>query len=130
MSLLIATCGPTAIGKTTQMQHLIDTYPETFTVVLSVTTRPQRDADDDRWYRFISRSEADRMETTDIITKIEFRGEIYFILRSEMDLALQRKPIALMAILPDVILEMRKRWIPHSLVCCKIGDEDGYRSRL
>ncbi len=130
MSLFLATCGPTAIGKTTQMQRLLRAYPQTFTTVLSVTTREQRDADDALWYRFISRAEADRIEVEDILTKNEFRGELYFTLRSEVEAANVRKPIAFMAIRTNILLRMRELHIPHSVLCCRVGDEGVYRKRL
>lgn len=130
MPLFLATCGPSAVGKTTQMQRLLKNYPQTFTTVLSVTTRPQRESSDDLWYHFVNRSEIAHLDPGDVLTTTEYRGEQYVLLRSEVDAALRRAPIALMAIRPDVILKLREMKVMHSLICCKVGDDTVYRGRL
>ncbi|MEO5927153.1 MAG: hypothetical protein ABIO72_00595 [Patescibacteria group bacterium] len=130
MSMFIVTAGPTGIGKTHQMQRLITRDSRRFTAVLSVTTRPRRDAEDGYWYRFVTRDELAALDPADVISNIEFRGERYVLLRSEIQKALERAPIAFMAIVTPVILLMREQKIPHSVICCRIGDEAGYESRL
>lgn len=128
--MFIATSGPTGIGKTHQMQRLITRDPRRFTAVLSVTTRPRRDAEDGFWYRFVTRDELAALDPADVLSNVEFRGERYVLLHSEIKKALERAPIAFMAIVTPVILLMREKGIPHSTICCRIGDEAGYEARL
>jgi guanylate kinase len=130
MSMLIATCGPTGIGKTHQMQRLMHLDVRRFTSVLSVTTRPRRDTEDGLWYRFVTREELAAFDAADIFSQTELRGEQYVLLRSEIQKAMERAPIAFMAIVPEIILKMRQENIPHSLVNCHVGDEAGYVERL
>jgi guanylate kinase len=130
MSIFIVTCGPTGIGKTYQMQRLIQRDPRRFTPVLSVTTRARRDAEDGVWYRFVTHEEIATLNPADILSNIEFRGERYLLLRSEITKALARAPIAFMAIVTPVIMLMRRENVAHSLVNCRIGDPAGYEVRL
>jgi guanylate kinase len=130
MSIFIATCGPTGIGKTYQMQRLISRDPRRFTPVLSVTTRARRDAEDGLWYRFVTHEEIASFDPADILSNVDVRGERYLLLRSEITNALDRAPIAFMAIVTPVILLLRREGIPHSLISCKVGDLAGYEARL
>jgi guanylate kinase len=130
MSMFIVTSGPTGIGKTHQMQRLITRDPRRFTAVQSVTTRPRRDAEDGYWYRFVTRDELAAFDPADVLSNVEFRGERYILLRSEIQKALERAPIAFMAIVTPVILLMREQHIPHAVVCCRVGDKAGYEARL
>jgi guanylate kinase len=130
MSIFIATCGPTGIGKTYLMQRLIARDPRRFTPVLSVTTRARRDAEDGFWYRFITREELSSFDPADVLSNVEFRGEQYVLLRSEIAKAMERAPIAFMAIVTPVILLLRREGVPHALVSCTVGDEAGYEARL
>ncbi len=130
MSIFIATCGPTGIGKTYQMQRLIQSQPETYTSVLSMTTRVRRGAEDDQWYAFVARTSLANLDQTDIVSDVTFRDERYVLLRSEIRAALLRAPVAFMAIVPTVIMKMRTQQIPHVLVNCRVGDWSGYRERL
>ncbi len=128
--MFIATCGPTSIGKTYQMQRLIQSQPETYTSVLSVTTRARRGTEDDRWYAFVTRDSLANLDQTDVVSDVTFRDERYVLLRSEIHAALQRAPVAFMAIVPTVIMKMRVQQISHVLVNCRVGDWSGYRERL
>ncbi|MFA5935539.1 MAG: hypothetical protein WC787_01630 [Patescibacteria group bacterium] len=130
MSMLIVTCGPTGIGKTHQMQRLINRDQRRFAPVLSVTTRQRRDAEDGVWYRFITREELASFDPADVLSNVEFSGERYVLLRSEIQKALEHAPIAFMAIVPSVILLMREQKVPHSLIRCRVGDPTGYEERL
>lgn len=128
--MFIATSGPTGIGKTHQMQRLITRDPRRFTAVLSVTTRPRRDAEDGFWYRFVTRDELAALDPADVLSNVEFRGERYVLLHSEIKKALERAPIAFMAIVTPVLMLMREKGIQHSTICCRVGDEAGYVERL
>jgi guanylate kinase len=130
MSLLIVTCGPAGVGKTTQMQRLIERDRRRFGAVMSVTTRQRRSAEDGEWYRFVSRETADAFNPSDVISKITYHDEHYVLLKSEIDKALAAVPIALVALVPATILRLRSLDIPHAVICCKIGDDEGYESRL
>ncbi|MBI4139289.1 hypothetical protein HY479_04040 [Candidatus Uhrbacteria bacterium] len=130
MPLLIATCGPTAIGKTHQMHRLIASDHRRFAAVLSVTTRQRRSAEDGEWYRLVTRESLASLDANDVVSNVEFRGERYVLLRSEIEKALARAPIAFMAIVPSVILLMRERNIPHACINCRVGNFDGYVERL
>ena len=130
MSIFIATCGPTGIGKTYQMQRLIAAQPEMYASVLSVTTRARRGAEDDRWYTFVSRNSLANLDQADVVSDVTFRDERYVLLRSEIRAALLRAPVVFMAIVPTVIMKMRTQQIPHVLVNCRVGDWSGYRERL
>ena len=130
MSIFIATCGPTGIGKTYQMQRLIQRDPKRYAPVLSVTTRARRNEEDGLWYRFVTHEEIASFDSADILSNVEFRGERYLLLRSEIAKALDRAPIAFMAIVTPVILLMRRENIAHSVVNCRVGDPAGYEARL
>lgn len=130
MSLFIATCGPTGIGKTFQMQRLINSDRRRFTAVLSVTTRPRRGPEDGERYRFVSHDDLAHLDSSDVISDVVFRDERYVLLRSEIDKALARAPIAFMAIVPSVIMLLRSQSVQHSLVCCCVDDPKGYEERL
>lgn len=130
MSMFVAISGPTGIGKTYQMQRLISRDPRRFTPVLSVTTRAHREAEDGLWYRFVSHDEIASFDPADILSNVEFRGERYILLHSEIQKALERAPIAFMAIVTPVILRMREMQIPHVLIRCRVGDPAGYEERL
>lgn len=130
MSLFLATCGPTAVGKTFQMHRLIKLDPRRFSPVLSVTTRTQRNSENGLWYRFVSFEALAGFDQADVISDVTFRGEHYLLLKSEIDKALQRAPIAFMAIVPSVIMLMREKGIAHSLINCHVDDEAVYAKRL
>lgn len=130
MPLLIVTCGPTGVGKTTQMQRLINRDRRRFAAVMSVTTRQRRSAEDGEWYRFVTREMAGAFDPNDVISKITYHDELYVLLKSEIEKALAAAPIAFMALVPDTVMLMRARGIAHALVCCRVGDEAGYESRL
>lgn len=130
MSIFLATCGPTGIGKTYQMQRLLQARPELFTSMRSVTTRPTRGSEDDAWYRCITREQAATIDPADILTDMQFRDERYLTLRSELDQALTRAPIVFMAIVPWIIKLLREKQFPHSVICCRVGDEQEYERRL
>ena len=130
MPLLIVTCGPAGVGKTTQMQNLINRDRRRFAAVMSVTTRQRRSAENGEWYRFVDRATADAFDPKDVISKITYHDELYVLLRSEIDKALATAPIAFMALVPDTILLLRKLNIPHAVICCKVGDEEGFEERL
>ncbi len=130
MSLFIATCGPTGVGKTYQMARLMGREPARFTAVRSVTTRPSRGPEDDAWYRFVTREEIAKIDSTDILSDAEFRGERYLWLRSELNNAAVRAPIAFMAVIPSIIMRFRTANIPHLLLNCRIGDVAIYEERL
>lgn len=130
MSCFVATCGPTGVGKTYQMQRMLQADPARYTAVLSVTTRARRGSEDDRWYRFVTRDELTTFAPEDILSDMEFRGERYLLLQSDIDQALSRAPIALMAIVPSVILRMRKNQVPHGVLNCRVGNRANYEARL
>lgn len=130
MSLFLATCGPTGVGKTYQMQRMLTTHPKLFTTVRSITTRPSRGVLDEGWYRCVTREEMDAFDPRDVISEMEFRGERYVTLQSEIESAFSRAPIALMAIVPSIIMKMRGMNIAHSVLNCKIDDRAIYEDRL
>lgn len=130
MSVFIVINGPTGIGKTTQMQRVIDTRPDLCTAVRSVTTRARRGPDDDIWYRFVTREEKGRFDPDDVVSDVEFRGESYVLLRSEIDAALQRAPVAFMAVMTPVIAMLRERGIPLVLLRMRVADRAAYADRL
>lgn len=130
MPLLIVTCGPAGVGKTTQMQNLINRDRRRFAAVLSVTTRQRRNADDGEWYRFVDHETAKGFDPNDVISDITYHDEQYVLLKSEIDKALATAPIAFMALVPDTILRLRTLGIPHAVINCKVGDEAGYDARL
>ncbi|MBU0540500.1 hypothetical protein KKF59_03290 [Patescibacteria group bacterium] len=128
--MFLATCGPTAIGKTYQMQRLIKLDARRFAPVLSVTTRQRRNLEDGSWYGFVSSEALAGFDPADVISDVTFRGEHYLLLKSEIEKALKRAPIAFMAIVPPVILLMREKGIAHSLINCHVGDAEVYAGRL
>jgi guanylate kinase len=130
MSIFIVTCGPSAVGKTYQMQKLINRDRRRFTPVLSVTTRQRRGPEDGEWYKFVTRESLADLDPKDVISDVEYRGEHYILLRSEIDKALERAPIAFMAIVPSVISILRQQDIKHVLINCKISDQAAYARRL
>lgn len=130
MSTFIVINGPTGIGKTTQMQRVIDEDPKRFTAVRSVTTRARRGAADDLWYRFISREEKSSFDASDIISDVEFRGESYLLLQSEIEAALRRAPMAFMAVMTPVVKILCERGIPHVLLRIRVSDREIYMKRL
>ena len=112
------------------MRRLMMAHPETFGSVLSITTRPRRGMEDDRWYRFVTREEIASFDPADVLSMMEFRGEHYVTLKSEIERAYATAPVVLMAIVPTVILRMRELNVPHVLINCRVGDRDGYARRL
>ncbi|MFH1077842.1 MAG: hypothetical protein V1745_00990 [Patescibacteria group bacterium] len=130
MSILIVTCGPAGIGKTTQMQKLIERDRRRFGAVMSVTTRQRRSAEDGEWYRFVSRETADAFDPADVISKLTYHNELYVLLKSEIDKALTSVPIVFMALEPDAVVLLRSNAIRHALVCCKVGDMAKLEERL
>lgn len=130
MSHFVLTCGPTGVGKTHQMQRLLQAQPQRFSAFRSVTTRQRRPSEDDTWYRFISEDEFDHLDPSDIISSMSFRDKRYATLRSEIDQAFRRAPIVFAAIVPWVVDVMREKKIPHILLNCRVGDIEMYRKRL
>ena len=78
--------GPSGAGKGTLIQLVLPRFPE-LALAVSATTREQRPGEEDgRHYWFLDRSEFDRrVEAGDFLEYVDFVGNRYGTLRSEID---------------------------------------------
>lgn len=81
-------CAPSGSGKSTMVRHLLETFPNTFELSISCTTRaPRGQEQNGREYYFISVEEFQQRIAQDAFVEYEqvYEGLYYGTLKSEID---------------------------------------------
>jgi guanylate kinase len=92
MRPIFAFIGPSGSGKTTLMLELLARMPDDLGIIRSVTSRAQRNADDAKWYRFLTRDEILGMrDRGELIQYLDYAGNLYGMARKDADDVLQTK---------------------------------------
>ncbi len=116
MGQVIALVGPSQAGKTTLTLAAVDAYPEKFAVLKSVTTRAWREAQDDRFYDFISDEEFTALEAAgELLTSVTLVGKRYGTPRAELERLIADHHV-LWAMLETSALAMRASSYPTRIV--------------
>ena len=88
---LFAFVGPSGSGKTTLIKELIRAFSDEFEECISLTTRPRRGPEDDKFYRFITPDKLrEKQEAGKLIQQVEYAGNFYANDRDLTDRQLKR----------------------------------------
>lgn len=107
--------GPSASGKTTIMEKLMERYTEQYQIVPSVTTRVKRDETSDRSYQFTTRKDFEkRIQSGDMVEWSEYAGNYYGTSQSSIDF--RSKKIMLKAMDMHGALKMKQAFPPACIL--------------
>jgi guanylate kinase len=116
MGQIIALVGPSQSGKTTLTLSAVDTNPEKFAVLKSVTTRAWREPQDDRFYKFISVEEyLDLEQRGELVTSVTLAGNHYGTPRTELQRLIAKHHV-IWAMLETSALAIRASQRPTKIV--------------
>lgn len=126
--------GPSGVGKTTIVQHLLDRAPVPLRKAVSATTRPPREGEvDGESYYFLSQDEFDRRrEAGEFLecAEVHHSGYWYGTLRSELKRAQQAGAWAFLEIDVQGALAVMEQY-PHAVsVFLVVPSVEDYENRL
>jgi guanylate kinase len=86
MGIIFAVVGPSGCGKSALIVEMLRRFPDELVLMRSLTTRPSRDAEDDRNTRFVSKDEFLALEAAGaLIQSVDYAGNFYGDARDDVD---------------------------------------------
>ena len=106
----IVITGTSGSGKSTVARKVCEKYDEDFQVVQAVTTRAQRDDDQENVYKYISEEEFDALyQDGKLLVKAGYRGQKYGITKNAVKSVLDDKKVPILAITPKSAQVLQKQ---------------------
>lgn len=99
------------------MDAVLARLPGEATIIRSVTTRPQRDNEDARYYEFVGRDEFERRITDDAFAHfVEHAGNYYGTQKADIDAATSTHRFGVGAFVEQGVLNLRRAGYPPKVV--------------
>lgn len=112
--LMFTLTGPSCGGKTTLMQYLVETYPDTFCGLRSVTTRSLRQGEEDgSEYQHVTEDVFQIMLEEDLFCQaVKYKGVHYGTLKEELQGAFDAGKVPIRVVEPSGVGQFQKSCAP------------------
>jgi guanylate kinase len=129
MNYIIGLIGPSGSGKTTLIMHALEKLPDKTAMLISLSTRPRRSAEDDLVYRLISRQEYLRVRDAGLLaTDIEYAGNLYGYEKSRISQGLDHQHL-LCAVTEQAAQQLLTSGCPVKLLRIRPINQQSFRDQ-
>jgi guanylate kinase len=108
--IIFALVGPSGCGKSALIVEMLRRFPDELVLMRSLTTRPRRDAEDDRSTRFVSKAEFLAFQATGaLIQSVEYAGNYYGDVRDDVDAIFSAGKHAIRPLIEEAVQSFRDK---------------------
>lgn len=127
--IVFALVGPSGTGKTALIEDMLKRFSDELVILPSLTTRPRRNAEDDRSTRFVSREEFERLrEVGELVQASEYAGNLYGDVSQDVNDIVDSGRHAIRPLVETAVRSFRDKG--YRVVMIRVVPEgDAYRNR-
>lgn len=127
--IVFALVGPSGTGKTALIEDMLKRFSDELVILPSLTTRPRRNAEDDRSTRFVSREEFERLrEAGELVQSVEYSGNLYGDVSQDVNDIVDSGRHAIRPLVETAVRSFRDKGYRVAMIRV-VPEGDAYRNR-